>query len=211
MAARPIGQILQLAADRVVFVGGRAAHHVALDVAAGGQRGELDLVDAADRLLQVVFQNAVQLQPLTAGDAQRGVADFVAQIQFGQKLIARQFAAGNPGADHERIGFGRLSFVPLDPSGGARVAVVLLVGAVVFQELDAGFAERIGVAGKLFGNGSAQIVTFELESLNRTWLGFVGHRLMSVPASEEGKGRMGRDTRSTAKSEKNMQPADSLQ
>ena len=122
MGGQAIGQILQLAADRIVLVGGRAAHHVALDVAAGRQRGELHLVDAADRLLQVVLQNAVQLQPLPAGDAQRGVADFVAQIQFGQQLIAGQLAAGHPGADHERIGLGRLSLVPFDTAGRPRAS-----------------------------------------------------------------------------------------
>ena len=51
-------------AHRIVLDGRRAAHDVTLDVAAGGQRRELDLVDAADRLLQVILQNAVQLQTL---------------------------------------------------------------------------------------------------------------------------------------------------
>ena len=57
-----VGHLLHFAADRIVCVRGRAAHHVALDVAAGGQRREHRVVDAADRLPQVFFHHAVQLQ-----------------------------------------------------------------------------------------------------------------------------------------------------
>ena len=98
----------------------------------------------------------MQLQPLAAGDPQRGVADLVAQIELGQQLIAGQLAAGNLGADHERVGLGRLAFVPLGAAGGTRVAVVLLIGAVVLEQLDAGLAEEVVAVVQLLGNLAAQ-------------------------------------------------------
>ena len=155
----------------------RAAHDVALDVAAGGQRGKLNFVDAVNRLPQIVLQHAVQLQALAAGDAQRGVADFVAQIELGQQLLAGQLAAGNLGADHERVGLGALALV-LRAAAGPRVAVVLLVGAVMLQQLDAGLAEKVVRVAQLRADIAAQVVALDLEDfdraefrLRRTWCG----------------------------------------
>ncbi len=101
MRGEPIGQGLHLVVDGILMMRRGAAHHVAVHVAAGGQRGELHFVDAVDRLLQVALQHAVQLQALAAGDPQRGVADLVAQVELGQQLLAGQLAAGNLRADHE--------------------------------------------------------------------------------------------------------------
>ena len=100
------GQLEHLLVHRVAVVRAGRAHDVALHVAAGGQRRELHFVDAADRLLEVLLQHAVQLQALPRGDAQRGVADFVAQVELGQQLVAGELAAGDGGADHEAVELG---------------------------------------------------------------------------------------------------------
>ena len=149
-----------------------AAHDVALHVAAGRQRRKLNLVDAVDRLPQVVLQHAVQLQALAGGDPQRGVAHLVAQVELGQQLLAGQLAAGNLGADHERVGLGRLALAALDAAGGPRVAIVLLIGAVVLQQLDAGLAEEVVAVAQLLADIAAQVVALDLEDFDRTelWL-----------------------------------------
>ena len=97
--------------------------------------------------LRFVLQHAVQLQALAGGDAERGVADFVAQIELGQQLIARESAAGDGGADHEAVelGLGRA----VDAGFGAALAVVLLVGAVVLQQLRAGLADVVVAVGQV--------------------------------------------------------------
>jgi len=72
-----------------------AAHHVALNVAAGGQRRELDGVDPPNGGLQIVLQDAVELQPLAAGNPQGCMPTSSQQIEFGQKA-ARWGSASRP-------------------------------------------------------------------------------------------------------------------
>ncbi len=100
------GELVHLFVHRVAVVRAGRAHDVSLHVAARGQRRELHFVDAADGLLEVLLQHAVQLQALPRGDAERGVADFVAQVELGQQLIAGEPAAGDGGADHEAVELG---------------------------------------------------------------------------------------------------------
>ena len=128
-----------------------------------------------DRLPQVVLEHAVQLQALAAGDSQRGVADLVAQVELGQQLLARQLAAGNLRADHERIGLDRLAFAAVDPAGGACIAVVLLIGAVVLEQVDARLAEEVVGIPQFLADRSAQIVALDLGDLDRILLGLISH------------------------------------
>ena len=105
MYGQSIGQRLHLGVDGILMMRGRAAHDIALDVAAGGQRRQLHLVDASDGFLEVTLQDAVQLQALPRRDPQRGIAQLIAQVELGQQLPAGQLAAGNLGADHEAVDF----------------------------------------------------------------------------------------------------------
>ena len=100
------GELEHLFVDRVAVVGARRAHDVALHVAAGGQRRELHFVDAANRVLEICFEDAVVLHALPCSDAERAIADFVAQVDFGQELVAREAPARNRCADHEAIELG---------------------------------------------------------------------------------------------------------
>ena len=63
-AARQVGGLLQLGVDAVVVVGRRAGHDVALDVAARPERGQQAVVDAGDGVLEVVLEDAVELDAL---------------------------------------------------------------------------------------------------------------------------------------------------
>ena len=142
--ARPVSSASACIWPRTWSCSGRgAAHDVALDVAAGGQRGELNLVDAVDRLPQVVFSTPCSCNPWRLVIRSVVVAHLVAQVDLGQQLLAGQLAAGNLGADHERVGLGRFALVTDRAAGRSGVAVVLLVGAVVLEQLDAGLAEVV--------------------------------------------------------------------
>ena len=84
-----IRQLLHFGMHRIVIVRCRAAHYVALHIAAGRQGRELDFIDPPNRFMQVTFQHAVQLQSLPTGNPQRAAAKFIAQIEFAQQLIGR--------------------------------------------------------------------------------------------------------------------------
>ena len=58
MRGNVLGQLLQLLANRIVQRRG-AAHHVALDVAAGSQRRKLNLVNAVNRIPEIPLNHAV--------------------------------------------------------------------------------------------------------------------------------------------------------
>ena len=173
------GQRVHLLVDRIAVVRAGRAHDVALHVAAGGQRGKLHFVDPPDGLLEILFQDAVELQALPGGDAQRGVADFVAEIELGQQLVAGDPAAGDGGADHEAVelGLGRA----IDAGFGAALAVVLLIRAVMLEKLGAVFADEVVAVAQLFGDRAAKIVALRLGDFNRaelfrvTVLGCVRH------------------------------------
>lgn len=82
MLGNAISEDLVVAADRVAVDRNRAAHDVAVDVAARGQRGQLDEIDFANRLAEVSLQDAVKLKALPSRDSQRAVSETVAQIKL---------------------------------------------------------------------------------------------------------------------------------
>ena len=57
----------------------------------------------------------------------------------------------------------RLGLLPwcLRPAAGALVAIVLLIGAVVLQQLDAVLAEEVVCVAQLLANVAAQIIALE--------------------------------------------------
>ncbi len=171
-----VGQGLHLIVNGVVFERLRRTHNVAFDVAAGGEGGKLGFVNAANGFFEVRLEDAVELEPLAGGNAQSGVSDLVAKVEFSEQLGAVEFAAGNGRADHEAEG---LAF------DLAVVAVVLLVGAVVFEQLHARFAEEGVVVGEFLRNGFEQVVAVLLEDFDGTrffgfFFGIFGHVVFRV-------------------------------
>src|SRR6185436_910357 len=142
------GEFEHLFVNLVAVVGAGRAHDVPLHVAAGGERGELDVVDSPDGLLEILLQYAVELQALAGGDAERGVADFIAQVEFGKELIAGDAATGDGCADHEAVKLG-LSTCAIAAGFGTALAVVLLVGAVVLQQIRVVFADELVAVAQL--------------------------------------------------------------
>ena len=141
---------LHLGADGVIVDRGWAAHDIPLHVAAGGERGHLDVVDPLHEGLQVALHHAVVLDRLPRGEPDRAVAHLIAEIDRREQLVGRQLAARHARPDHERdlaSAFGAFLGLPL-------LTVVLLVGAVVLEQLDTRLAESRGPVDEFLGNVS---------------------------------------------------------
>ena len=112
----------------------------------------------------------MQLQGLPRGHPQRGVAHLIAKPKFGEHLRTAELAAGYFGPDHHGVGLtpailaGRFAFVP----------IVLLVAAVMFDQLDAALAEEGVFVEEFLGNLPPQKMALLLESFNRTRFGRIG-------------------------------------
>ncbi len=169
-----IGQCLHISVHRVPFEGHRRAHDVSFDVPAGGQRGQLNFIDPGNRSLEIVFHDAMQLQALPRGDPQRGIAHFVAQIEFSQQLIAGEPAAWNFGAHHEGILF---------PVLASLVAIILLVNSMVLEQLDTAFSEEVILIGEFLGDFATQILAAYFKLFDGTYFGFFGHSFRGFPRS----------------------------
>ena len=167
------GDLLQPGVYRVAPDRSRAAHDVAVDVATGSQRGERRFTDRPDRGLQVVLHDAVQLQSLAAGDAQRAVAEFLAHVELSQQAVGGQLPAGNPRPDHHHVGLAGLRAVVVFLA--AFVPVVLLVGAVMFEEADVGSGETLGFRIELLSNGTSKLPAVAFQNLDFAEFDFFGH------------------------------------
>ena len=129
MLGEVAGGRLHLAAHAVVSLRGGAAHYVSHDVAASAQRCEHRLTDFMDGFPEVAFRNAMQLEPLPRGDAQRSIGNRSHRSSVPSNWPAVKRPPGIFRTHHEHV--------PLAHSRHARfasVAVVLLVGAVKLQQ-----------------------------------------------------------------------------
>ena len=121
--------------------------------------GETAVADPGDDRLQVPLEHAVELDALTVGQAQRALRQD-AEIVMDQPLLGGNPAAGHFGAHHERPGL----FLLFLGKGGPEVPVVLLVGAVEFEQDVFGFVhmgER-GV-GEVFRDVAAKALGLEFD------------------------------------------------
>ena len=113
------------------LLGVGAAHHVAVDVAAGRNRIQQRRIDFLQRRFQVRFDDAVQLYRLPRGQPHGVVAVVARHLVEREPLRRRQHAAGNAHADHEGEGLLHL----LSGALGPQVAVVLQIHAVELHQL----------------------------------------------------------------------------
>lgn len=103
-------------------------HHVPIDVAAAAQRGPANIGDVGDDGLQVLLQHAVELERLARRGAQIALPVGVGhRVQLPVELW-RHLAVGHLEAEHELVGLG--------PLRAPRLAVLLLVGAVMLEDDD---------------------------------------------------------------------------
>ena len=92
----------------------------------------------------------------------RAVADLVPHVDRGEELGGGELSPWHAGADHEADladALGPLAALPL-------LAVVLLVGAEVLEELNAPLPEARGPVDELLGDVAPQIVARGLEALD---------------------------------------------
>lgn len=156
-----VGQLSQLVMDATDAFGG-TAHDVSVYIATRCQRRQFHRVDPMNRLTQVVFQDAVQLQRLAGGDLDGRVAKLVTEVQLGQHLLAGDSTAGDAAADHHRERFSATLFFQFCPF----VAVVLLVSPVKLQQLDIVFIEVIGIGSQFFADRAAQELALFFDLFN---------------------------------------------
>lgn len=149
------GEFLNLIADGVIANGSGASHDVAVDVAAGGEGREFNAVDFANGIAEVGLENSVKLQSLSAGDPECAIGELVAEVEFGKELCGSESAAGDACADHaavlltERFAVVRFGF--------AGIAVVLEIGAVMFEDGGGVVGEFGAIVGKFFDEGAAEL------------------------------------------------------
>ena len=117
--------------------------------------------------LEVALHDAVVLDRLTRGEPDRAVAHLIAEIDRREQLVGRELAAGNARPDHKRDltdALGSLLGLPL-------LTVVLLVRAMVLEQLDARLTESWGAVSQFLGDVAGQIVAGDLRQLHGTGLG----------------------------------------
>jgi len=113
-------------------IGGRG--DVAVHVAAGGKGGGERFVDRLDQVADALLRDAVELERLARGDAQRAVGEAAGELIVHEVLRGGDDAAGLARAHHDGVFLARL----------ALVAVILLVDAVELDELFVVPAETVG-------------------------------------------------------------------
>ncbi|KAH8709250.1 hypothetical protein HC256_009173 [Beauveria bassiana] len=140
----------------------RAAHDVAVDVAAGGNRRHERAVDGLHGGLELALDDAVKLKRLTRRQLHRLVAELVGNVVHLDPLPRGRHAARQAASDHEGVsGLETLRFALV-----AHVAVVLHVGAVKLGELLV--SGRDGGGGRVreaLEDGAAEEVGSQLDVL----------------------------------------------
>src|SRR5579871_3271244 len=80
---------------------GGTTHHVPHHIAASTEARQLDGINPPNDVTQTLLQDAVQLQTLPVGDAERPVSQLIAELQLGEELPGGEFASREP-RPHEK-------------------------------------------------------------------------------------------------------------
>ena len=117
------------------------------------------------------------LNGLTRGQAHGAVATLGAKINLCEELLGRQATAGYPSADHHRQVFALLTLLT---HLVANVPIVLLIGPMMLQELNAVFTKSSVLFEQFVSDLPAEIVTGSFDFLDRTQLDGSGSRWGSL-------------------------------
>ena len=109
----------------------RRGHDIAVHIAAGRDGIEEDLVHTLDELFDIALEDAVELEGLARGEAERGGGNIARELIKNEPLVGGGLAAGEAHAEHEREGFFLAGFLESE----AEVAVVLEIESVEFRKL----------------------------------------------------------------------------
>ena len=112
-------------------LGIRRGHDIAVHIAAGRDGIEEDLVHALDELFDIALEDAVELEGLACGEAERGGGNIARELVKNEPLVGGGLAAREAHAEHEGEGFFLAGFLESE----AEVAVVLEIESVEFREL----------------------------------------------------------------------------
>ena len=140
-----------------------ASHDVAFDIAAGAQRAQQTGVDPRNGFLQIAFQDAMKLNPLARRETKGAVGISAGQLVHGEILLGGEPAAGNFATHHEHVVLAHAVLLAVL----AGVAILLLVGAVEFEQLLVGFAKVIRVRCQFLGNRAAKLPARFFRSFDR--------------------------------------------
>src|SRR5262249_18311 len=144
-----------------------AAHDIPDLVAAAAQAGHQGLVDALHAGLQVALEDAVELEVLPGGDADRAVAPAVCYLVVSDVAVGAATATGDAGPDHQLV----VAVQAAPARLLALVAVVLLIDPMKLQDLDVGLVKRRRVLGQLAGDRAAQSAAGLFDHLDLRGLG----------------------------------------
>ena len=153
-------------------LGIRRGHDIAVHIAAGRDGIEEDLVHALDELFDIALEDAVKLEGLAGGEAERGRGNIARELVKNEPLVRGGLAAGEAHAEHEGEGFFLAGFFESE----AEVAVVLEIESVEFREL-AGIVRdgRSGGVCEFLGEVAAEVVRVGFDDfVGAEWLGFSG-------------------------------------
>jgi len=140
-------------------IGHRAGHGVARHIAAAAVGTDPALVQRLDQRLHIGLADAVELEILPGGDPDGVVAIGRRQIIGQQILLGSQTAARELGAYHELPGAIQSLLLAL----AARVAVILLVGAMELQQLVCALGDIGGAEiGQLVEQEATQAIADDL-------------------------------------------------
>jgi len=160
---QPLRPLEHLGLERAA-AGMAAGRDVSVDVAAGSDGVDQRGVHRGDGRLQLALDDAVHLEGLAGGHAQRAVGELVGDRVHREPLARRRRAARQARADHEAVGGLEL----LQPAFLAQVAVVLLVAAVELDQLGVVLAQRAGQwVGDALGERASQQAAGGLDLLDR--------------------------------------------
>ena len=127
------------------------------------------VIDLGDGRLEVALEHAVELEALPGGHPQGAVGPAVGHLLEREVLVGIERPRRERHPHHERERLLRALVPPL-----ARVAVVLLVGAVELEQGDVVAFEMAAAVVQLLRDGSAEMPPLALGGLD---FGFLGHGL----------------------------------
>src|SRR5436190_1568708 len=134
-----------------------------------------------DRLVQVTFEHAVQLEPLPCSDTQRAIGIECSQFVFDQILLGCQHAAGDARTDHKLVRF----LSTACPAYVSRIAILLLVDSREFEQLHLRLGEMCSILAQFLSYLPTQVLALELDLLHlasnaRSQISEAVHRLVVI-------------------------------
>jgi len=142
----------------VVLEGGGRGHHIAVDITAGREAGTHGSGHRADDFPQIGLGDAMHLEGLAGGGPQAAVAEPIGQVVEGQ-VQGRRNATGWTAQPQHHLPVLALPLL-------AMVPVVLLITAVILQNLDRRVCEMEAVVLQFRGQRFLEMAALGFQRLD---------------------------------------------